>query len=320
MKTRILLIGKNGQIGHDLARLLPTVTEVVAVDRHQMDLSLPEIVRRTIRDVRPALIINAAAYTAVDQAEKDPTTAHAINADAPALLAIEAKQIGTALIHYSTDYVFDGTASSPYSETDPTNPINVYGLTKLAGEQEIRDSGVAHLIFRTAWVYSSRGKNFLLTILRLATQREELRIVQDQVGAPTSSREIAEATVAIVSQLAATTGGSIPESLARFTGTYHMTAGGTTNWHEFAEAILKSAARAIKEKKLSPWLRAALNDGSLITQRVIPITTADYPTPARRPAYSVLSNALLEKAFQVRLPEWREQLRRTFLIDSDPGR
>ena len=320
MKARILLVGKNGQVGHDLAQQLPAVAQVVAVDRQQMDLSSPEIVRRTIRDVRPALIINAAAYTAVDQAEKDPPAAHAINADAPALLATEAKQIGAALIHYSTDYVFDGTASSPYSETDPTNPINVYGLTKLAGEQAIRDSGVAHLIFRTAWVYSTRGKNFLLTILRLATQREELRIVQDQIGAPTSSREIAEATAEIVSQLAAAAGGSIQESLARFTGTYHITAGGTTNWHEFAESILKAAAGTIKEKKLSPWFRAALNDGSLITKRVIPITTADYPTAARRPAYSVLSNALLEKTFRVQLPEWREQLSRTFLIDPDPGR
>ena len=175
MKPRILLIGKNGQVGHDLQRLLPAYGELTAVDRQQLDLAAPDAIRRGVQEIRPQIIINAAAYTAVDQAEKDELAARAINAIAPGILAEQAKQIGAVLIHYSTDYVFDGTKTTPYEEDDAPHPLGAYGRTKLEGEQAIRDSGVAHLIFRTAWVYSTRGKNFLLTILRLATQREELR-------------------------------------------------------------------------------------------------------------------------------------------------
>ena len=201
MKPRILLTGKNGQVGHDLHNLLPRLGEVVAFDRQQLDLSHSG--RNSPRDSRnsPDLIVNAAAYTAVDQAEKEEALARAINADAPAIIAEEAKRIGAAVVHYSTDYVFDGTKNSPYDENDRPNPLNVYGKTKLAGEQAIRESGAHHLIFRTAWVYSTRGKNFLRTILRLATERDEIRIVNDQTGAPTWSREIASASVQVLQRI-----------------------------------------------------------------------------------------------------------------------
>jgi dTDP-4-dehydrorhamnose reductase len=319
MRTRILLVGKNGQVGYDLHQLLPAFADVVAVDRRELDLSAPEAIRRTVREIRPQLIINAAAYTAVDQAEKDESSAHAINALAPAVLAEEAKEIGAALIHYSTDYVFDGLKSTPYGESEPTNPLNVYGRTKLAGEQAIRGSGVPHLIFRTAWVYSTRRKNFLLTILGLATRREELRIVKDQIGAPTWSREIAAATSRIVSQLCTSGGAVTQDKLASLSGTYHMTAGGATNWSAFAAAILEHAAATVGGEKEPPWLAAALNGASLLARRVVPIMTAEYPTPARRPPYSVLSNARLAQVFGVRLPDWNTQLREAFEGDSDRG-
>src|SRR6266566_2723292 len=198
MKPLILLTGKNGQVGAELLRLLPQLGEVVALGHDQLDLSNVSDIRRTIQEVRPQLIVNAAAYTAVDQAEADETTARAVNAEAPGIIAEEAKKIGAALIHYSTDYVFDGTKKTPYDESDSTNPINAYGQTKFAGEEAIRGSGVPHLIFRTAWVYATRGHNFLLKILRLATEREELKIVSDQVGAPTCASEVAAATSRIL--------------------------------------------------------------------------------------------------------------------------
>jgi dTDP-4-dehydrorhamnose reductase len=316
MKPKILLIGKNGQVGYDLEQLLPAHGDVIAVDRQQLDLCAPEAICRAIQEVRPQLIVNASAYTAVDQAEKDEPAARAVNAVAPGILAQQAKQIGAAVIHYSTDYVFDGTKETPYQENDPTNPLSAYGRTKLAGELAIRDSGVAHLIFRTAWVYSTRGKNFLLTIVRLATQREELRIVNDQIGAPTSSRELAGATAKIVSQLFRTKGESIQHNFAGVSGTYHMTAGGTTNWAEFAREILFSASHKIHDKNQPAWLAQALNGSPVIARRIARITSAEYPTPAQRPAYSVLSNALLEGTFGVRLSDWREQLRHTFERES----
>jgi dTDP-4-dehydrorhamnose reductase len=192
MKRRILLTGKTGQVGSELMRLLPRLGEVIAPDRLELDLFKASDIRRAVRGIRPELIVNAAAYTAVDAAETQQSDACAINGNAPAVFAEEAKKIGAVLIHYSTDYVFDGSASRPYDETNLFVPINVYGETKLAGEQAIRASGVPHLIFRTAWVYSTRGRSFLLTILRLAAEREELRIVRDQFGTPTWSQEIAE--------------------------------------------------------------------------------------------------------------------------------
>lgn len=304
---RILLTGKNGQVGAELARFLPRMGVVIAFDRQQLDLSKPDQIRRAIREVRPQIIVNAAAYTAVDQAETDEAAARTINADAPGILAEEAKKIGAGLVHYSTDYVFDGSKTSPYEENDPPNPLSVYGRTKLAGEQAIRDAGVPHLIFRTAWVYGTRGRNFLLTILRLATQREELKIVHDQAGAPTWCREIARATTSILERQS----GSDPNSfsLAPATGTYHMTASGITTWYEFAQAILEEASQAAQD---IPWLAAATSGRPMIVHRIVPITTTEYPTPARRPAYSVLSNSRLRTLWGFQLPLWRAQLHSAF--------
>jgi dTDP-4-dehydrorhamnose reductase len=306
MTPKILLTGKNGQVGHDLQRFLPRLGEVLALDRQQLDLSRFDEVRRVIRQIRPALIVNAAAYTAVDLAEKEHSLAQAINAEAPAIMAEEARRIGAALVHYSTDYVFDGIKNSPYEEADPTEPTNVYGKTKLAGEQAIRDSGAHHLIFRTAWVYSTRGKNFLLTILRLATEREELRIVNDQIGAPTWSREIASATAEVLQKFFDRTGNV--SAWAELGGTYHMTAGGETSWFEFAKAILEEAKKQATSP--APWLAEATHRKPLLSRVVTPITTAEYPTPARRPAYSVLSNLHTVRTFGIELADWRTQLHR----------
>jgi dTDP-4-dehydrorhamnose reductase len=306
MTPKILLTGKNGQVGHDLQRFLPRLGEVLALDRQQLDLSRFDEIRRVIREIRPALIVNAAAYTAVDMAEKEHSLAQAINAEAPAIMAEEARRIGAALVHYSTDYVFDGIKNSPYEEADPTEPTNVYGKTKLAGEQAIRDSGAHHLIFRTAWVYSTRGKNFLLTILRLATEREELRIVNDQIGAPTWSREIASATAEVLQKFFDRTGNV--SAWAELGGTYHMTAGGETSWFEFAKAILEEAKKQATSP--APWLAEATHRKPLLSRVVTPITTAEYPTPARRPAYSVLSNIHTVRTFGIELADWRTQLHR----------
>jgi dTDP-4-dehydrorhamnose reductase len=301
MKPRILLIGSTGQVGHELTFVLPRLGEVVVPDRAALDLTCAADVARIIRDAQPQIIVNAAAYTAVDLAEKEPEKARAINTNAPAAMAAEAANLNALLVQYSTDYVFDGSKESPYTEDDPTNPLSVYGRTKLDGENAIRDSGCRHLILRTAWVYATRGKNFLLTILRLASQREELRIVSDQIGAPTWAREIARATASMLERHAAAAAGDTPP-----VGTFHVTAGGTTNWHAFASAIVEEAA---KLPGANPWLTAALAGGSIVTKRITPIATADYPTPARRPAYSVLSNERLVQSFRVQLPEWRDQLK-----------
>jgi dTDP-4-dehydrorhamnose reductase len=303
MKPTILLTGKKGQIGSELCRLLTSLGKIVALDRQQMDLTKPEVVRRVIGEVRPNWIINTAAFTAVDQAEKEESMARAVNSDAPALIAVEAKRIGAALVHYSTDYVFDGLKNSPYTENDSTSPVNAYGRTKLSGEQAIRGSGVPHLIFRTAWVYATTGRNFLLTVLRLAAQKEELRMVCDQVGAPAWSREIARATFKILAQFVDPSSDAL--AISRVSGTYHMTAGGETNWYEFAKAILEEASSTDRSV---PWFAAATGERPLIAQRVVPITTGEYPTPARRPAYSVLSNVRLQQSFGFHLPDWRTQL------------
>lgn len=306
MTLKILLTGKNGQVGHDLQYLLPRLGEVVALDRQHLDLSRPDEIRRVVREIHPDLIVNAAAYTAVDQAEKEESLAEAINARAPGILAEEAKRIGAAIVHYSTDYVFDGSKNSPYEEGDRTNPLNAYGRTKLAGEQAIRDSGVHHLIFRTAWVYSTRGKNFLLTILRLATERDELRIVNDQFGAPTWSREIASASVQVLQRILDRKEKS--SAWGELSGTYHMTAAGETTWFEFAKAILHAAQT--QANAASSWFAAATSGKPLVTRKMVPITTSDYPTPARRPSHSVLSNARLAQMFGIKLADWRTQLHR----------
>jgi dTDP-4-dehydrorhamnose reductase len=303
MNLKILLTGKNGQIGHELSRFLPQLGDVVAVDLEELDLLKPEEIRRAIRDVRPNLIVNAAAFTAVDQAEKDRAVAFALNAEAPAVMAEEAKKIGAALVHYSTDYVYDGSKNALYEEDDLPNPLSYYGHTKLAGDLAIQDSGVPHLIIRTAWVYGTRGENFLLTILRLATQRAELRIVRDQTGAPTWSREIAAATTRILKHISA--GDSPIASLSKLGGIYHATAAGQTNWCEFAQAILDLAAQVPAS---TSWFAAATEGCPIITKRTIPITTDEYPTAARRPAYSVLSNSRCQRTFGVALPDWKTQL------------
>jgi len=308
MKRTILLTGRTGQVGSELLRLLPAIGEVVAPDRHELDLLNPDSIGRTVREIQPELIVNAAAFTAVDAAETQEAQAHAINANAPEVLAEEAKKIGAAVVHYSTDYVFDGSKRTPYEEADTAVPINVYGKTKLAGEQAVQATGVPHLIFRTAWVYSTRGRNFLRTILRLATEKEELRVVRDQFGAPTWSRAIAEATVKILAQLTRQDT-SATNSFSRVSGSYHLTAAGETSWYDFAGAILEEAAH------LSPavaWFEEATRGRPLITRRIIPITTAEYPTPAARPAFSVLSNSHLIRTFGVELPHWREQLHLMF--------
>jgi dTDP-4-dehydrorhamnose reductase len=314
MKPKILLIGRNGQIGTELALLLPRLGELIALNRQELDLTKSTDIRRTIREVRPQWIFSAAAYTAVDQAESDESTARAVNEQAPAVIAEEAKKIGAALVHYSTDYVFDGGKKSPYEETDTPNPINVYGKTKLGGERAIQESGALHLIFRTEWVYATQGRNFLLTILRLATQKQELRIVADQIGSPTTSREIAAATVRAISQLMDREGGVL--SLATSGGIYHMTAEGETSWYEFTKAILEEAS---PETEHLSWVNAATK-GLPLTKRVLPITTAEYRTTARRPAYSVLSTRRLHDRFGVRLSPWRAQLRSLFILDSSEDR
>lgn len=316
MKLRVLLTGKNGQVGSELARLLPSMGELAAFGRAELDLAKPHDIRRVIAQVRPNLIINAAAYTAVDQAEKEESLARTINADAPAMIADEARKVRAFLVHYSTDYVFDGSKRSPYAEDDRTNPLSAYGRTKLAGEEAIRSSGVPHLILRTAWVYATSGKNFLLTVLRLASTREELRIVNDQFGAPTPARAIAEATTRLVEHSKSDPVGFLEQNA----GTYHLTASGETTWHEFAVAILNAiqplapaaGSRDAAERPGIPgWLAAATGGRPIVCKRVVPITTAEYPTPATRPAYSVLSNTRFASTFGFSLPDWRTQLAET---------
>jgi dTDP-4-dehydrorhamnose reductase len=323
MKRAILLTGKTGQIGSQLHGLLSRLGHVLAPDRRELDLAHPDSIRRVLRELRPQLIVNAAAYTAVDAAESDPSSAFAVNAEAPALLGEEAKRLNAFLVHYSTDYVFDGAKRSPYTETDPTNPLNVYGKSKFAGEQAIRDSGAVHIIFRTSWVYATRGRNFLLTILRLATERQELAVVSDQIGAPTCADDIAAATVKILARIAEPgtrpaaehQAGGDTGSTAKYSGTYHMTAAGETTWYEFAKAILEEASRATPAL---PWFAAATQGRRLMAQRVVAISTLQFPSPARRPAYSVLSNSRLLETFHIGSPDWRTQLRRCFVPSGPP--
>jgi len=310
MKPVILLTGKNGQVGGELLQLLPQLGEVVAFGRDQLDLSKPDDIRRTIREVRPQLIVNASAYTAVDQAETDETMAQAINAEAPGLMAVEAKKIGATLVHYSTDYVLDGRKRAPYDEADSANPLNVYGKTKFAGEQAIRASDAPRLIFRTAWVYATRGRNFLLTILRMATEREELRIVSDQVGAPTCAADLATATCKILAGINERNRKQF--DFSGISGTYHMSAAGQTTWYDFAMAILEEAEASSHGQR---WVSDATKGRQLIARRVIPISTEEFHSPTHRPSYSVLSNCKLVQTFGVALPEWRAQLRRCFVSD-----
>lgn len=292
---RILLIGTQGQVGWELRRTLACLGEVIALDRRtkplRIDLGDPDSLRRAVAETRPQLIVNAAAYTAVDRAEQESDLAHRINGDAPAILAELAGNHGAGLIHYSTDYVFSGTADKPYREEADPSPQNVYGESKLAGELAVRDAGIPHLILRTSWVYGARGNNFLLTMLRLMREREALTIVDDQRGAPTWCRLIAEATALIITQCLVS-GRFDP---AERSGIYHMTCSGETSWYQFAEEIGRQAGEA----GLLPESRAALS----------PIGSDGYPAPAKRPLYSILSCEKLHSAFVLRLPDWREGLR-----------
>ena len=284
----ILLLGRQGQLGWELARTLAPLAPVVGLARAELDLAEPQAIRRAVRAARPRLIVNAAAYTRVDEAETETELAMAINGAAPAVLADEAKRAGAALVHYSTDYVFDGAGDRPWREIDPVAPLNAYGASKRAGEEAIAASGVRHLIFRTAWVYADRGRNFLKTMQRLARERDELRVVADQRGAPTWARLIAEATALV---LAASRHGDGWDALADRGGLYHLTAAGETTWCGFAEAIVAASTPA---------------DGR--RARVVAVPTSDYPTPAKRPAYSVLDCSRLAAAFGIRLPDWRDGL------------
>lgn len=303
MTRRILLTGKTGQVGSELLQVLPKLGEVVAPGRGELDLSRAEDIRRVVRETRPELIVNAAAYTAVDTAESHGDEARLLNSVAPGVLAEEAGKIGAGILHYSTDYVFDGTKRTPYVETDATGPLGVYGRTKLDGEKAVAESGAPYVILRTAWVYATRGKNFLLTVLRLAAEREELRIVGDQIGAPTLAREIAAGTMQVLEN---------SRAFEEKGGVYHLTAGGETSWHGFALAIVDAACEI--ERK-PDWMSAATGGRELSVKMVNAITTAEYPTPAQRPAFSVLSNDRLREAFGVLLPDWREQLHGVFRAD-----
>lgn len=279
--TRILLLGSQGQVGWDLQHLLPE-ENVFAFDRSQVDLAKPDDIKKCVQQVKPDIIINAAAYTAVDRAESEKDLAMAVNGQAPALLANEAKQSNALLVHYSTDYVFDGTKQGPYVETDATNPINFYGHSKLAGEEAIRNSGCHHLILRTSWVYAARGKNFVLTMLKLGKERDQLRVVADQHGIPNWSRALAQSTLQVIEKFK-------PE----LSGVYHLSASHPTTWHNFAESIFS------EYRKLHADFRIPI---------VHSITSAEYPTPAKRPINSVLNSKKIQHEFSITLDSWKTAL------------
>ncbi|MBN2718713.1 MAG: dTDP-4-dehydrorhamnose reductase [Deltaproteobacteria bacterium] len=287
---RILLTGKNGQVGFELCRTLSPLGTITAVDVEDCDLTDPAAIERLVDEVRPDMIVNPAAYTAVDRAESEKEIAHAINATAPGILAAAAARRDALMVHFSTDYVFDGSGTAPYRESDPTNPVSAYGATKLAGEKAVQQSGARHLIFRLSWVYGTRGANFLLTMQRLANEREELNIVNDQIGSPTWCRTIAESVALILAQ----------NQKAPITqnGIYHMSAASQTSWYDFAKSIFD----------LSP------DKNKFKLKAVNPIPTSAYPTPAKRPAYSVLSNDSLTHTFGIRLPDWQTQLKQALEI------
>jgi len=282
---RILLIGKNGQVGWELRRTLAPLAEVVAVDYPEINLTDTPALRALVAGTRPAVVVNAAAYTAVDKAETETELCRQINAVAPGVLAEAAKKVGALMVHYSTDYIFDGTNTLPYVETDAPNPLGVYGRSKLEGDRVVKASGADHLIFRLCWVYGARGQNFMLTMQRLACEREKLRVVGDQLGCPTWSRMIAETTALALKHLLA------GADRSAYNGEYHLAAFGQTSWHGFASRIIELMPEAERE-----------------CHAVEQITTAEYPTPAKRPANSVLDCGKLQKTFGLRLPHWETSL------------
>lgn len=280
---KILVCGRNGQVAQALQGALAGLGEVTMMGRDRLDLAHPEQLRTPLRQLAPDLIINAAAYTAVDQAESEPALAHAINAHAPQVLAEEAKSLGALLIHYSTDYVFDGCKATPYTEDDAPHPLGVYGSSKLAGEQAIRQVGAEHLILRTSWVYSLQGRNFLLTMQRLLQEREQLNVVDDQIGAPTWASTIASSTRLLIDRW--------QQGHAGAWGTYHLAAQGATSWFGFAQAI----AEQLKARGLP-------------CARLLPIPSSDYPTPVKRPLNSRLDCSRLAQQWHVSQPHWRDAL------------
>jgi len=287
---RILLLGKNGQVGWELQRSLAPLGEVLALDRHSTDfcgdLSQPERLAQTVRDWRPDVIVNAAAHTAVDKAESEPDLSRCLNATAPAALAQAAAEIGAWLVHYSTDYVFNGQREQAWQEDDATDPLSVYGHTKLEGEQRIAASGCKHLIFRTSWVYAARGGNFAKTMLRLAAERDRLTVINDQHGAPTGADLIADVTTHAIRQVMANTAPAL-------TGIYHLVAAGETSWHGYASHVIAQA------RTLQPAQ-------ALKVSEIAPVPTSAFPTPARRPLNSRLSTRKLQQAFGLVLPPWQQ--------------
>ena len=284
------MLGKNGQLGGELQKTLAPLGKLVAMDFEDLDLSQPKEIRETVQRIAPHLIVNAAAYTAVDKAEGEPERAMAINGTAPAVLAEEAKRLGAALVHYSTDYVYDGMKKGPYTEKDKPNPLNMYGKSKLAGDQAIQSPGIPYFIFRTSWIYGLQGENFLLTVMRLAKEREELRMIDDQIGAPTWCRFIARSTANILAQTLTDSSPYDMSHILRTSGLYHMTCSGQASWFKFAQAILEAANIS------NP-------------PRLVPIPTIEYPTPALRPKNSVLSNEKLKTSFGLISPNWENALR-----------
>jgi len=292
---KIVVLGPNGQVGWELRRALAPLGELIVLPRTALggfcgDLEHPTAVAETLRRLRPNVIVNAAAYTAVDRAESEPERAYAVNATGPGFLGVEAAVLGALLIHYSTDYVFAGDSDRPWREDDPTGPLSVYGQTKLAGEQKIRDSGCHYIILRCSWVYAARGGNFLRTMLRLAAEREALRIVDDQWGAPTGAELIADVTAHVLRQAAG--------RADQHAGTYHLAAAGFTQWCDYAQLIIAHARDLGWPVKVG-------------TNGVTGISTKEYPTPARRPRYSVLDCSRLEQQFDLQLPDWRIGVERT---------
>ncbi|MDR3300463.1 MAG: dTDP-4-dehydrorhamnose reductase [Candidatus Accumulibacter sp.] len=289
---KILLLGKNGQVGWELQRSLAPLGEIVALDQGEpgdlcADFTRPDALAETVRRVAPQVIVNAAAYTAVDKAEAEPELARTINALAPAVLAEAADKLGAWLVHYSTDYVFDGSGEQPRVETAPTGPLSVYGRTKLAGEHAVARSA-KHLIFRTSWVYAARGANFAKTMLRLAAERDELRVIDDQIGAPTGAELLADVTAHAIRTV---------KSQPELAGLYHLAASGETSWHAYACFVIEQACRAGRPLRLA-------------TDRIEAIPTAEYPTLAQRPLNSRLDTSRLQRTFGLCLPDWRVGVKR----------
>jgi dTDP-4-dehydrorhamnose reductase len=292
---KILLLGANGQVGWELQRALAPLGQLVICDRYSANLENPKAINELVTREQPAVIVNAAAYTAVDKAESDVERARKVNAESVAALATAAHKLDAWLVHYSTDYVFAGDKPGAYVEDDPTAPLSVYGQTKLEGEQAIRASGCRHLILRTSWVYAARGGNFAKTMLRLAADRQELRVVADQVGAPTSAELIADVTALMLQRIA-----TDPALAKNASGTHHLVASGSTSWHGFAQFVIAEAAR------LGMPLRAT-------AENIHPITSVEYPVAAQRPANSRLDNQKLQQTFGLQLPEWEFHVKRMLI-------